>query len=195
MKNESIPDRHFLNRKYLILIITILIIALAVLAYSYTQSIAPRGTPIRLYDYKISVLNPQVTEVSGYNGFFNNISQGLSLEVNMTFTSRTDQPTILPVENISISYYNSTVNLHSWINDNGDYSSIQQQAFNYSLSLNQVTLKPYMSNSTLLTINLAQNAPIGQYSIEINLGKVEVMDAIPYAQTIGLELIITPRPT
>jgi hypothetical protein len=154
------------------------------------------ATPVPVYNLSFSVLNPQVTEVSGYNGFYNNVSQGLSLQVNMTFTSRTDQPIIIPVENLSVSYYNSTVNLHSWINSDDDYSSIQQQAFNYSFSLNQVTVQPNMSNSALLTINLAKNAPIGQYSLEINLGKPEVTidnsnSIVPYSEVDGLEIIVT----
>ena len=121
----------------------------------------------------------------------------MSLKVNMTFNSLTDQPIIIPVENLSVSYYNSTGNLHSWINGNDNYSSIQQQVFNYSFSLNQVTVQPYTSNSTILTINLVQNAPIGQYSLEINLGKPEVTidnwnSIIPYSEVEGLEIIVTP---
>ncbi len=158
-------------------------------------------TPPLLYDDKISVINPQVTEVSGYIGFFNNVSQGLPLEVNVTFTSLTNLPIIIPIENLTVTYYNSTVDLHSWINNNINYSLIQQQAFNYFFSLNQLTLQPNMSNSTLLTINLAQNAPIGQYSIDINLGNVQAVNAnensqlLSYSGTLGLEIIVTPKTT
>jgi hypothetical protein len=152
--------------------------------------------PVSIYNYGFSVLNPQVTEVSGYNGFYNNVSRGMSLEVKMTFNSITDQPITIPIENLSVSYYNSTVDLLRWINGNGSYSSIQQQAFTYSFSLNRVTVQPYMSNSTILTINLAKNSPSGQYSLEINLGKVEVTIDNEYSQLLyseidGLEIIVT----
>jgi hypothetical protein len=155
----------------------------------HTQSNTPISNPLSLYDYNYSVLNPQVTEVSG-TGFLNNVSQGLSLEVNITFTSFTNQPITIPMENLIIYYYNSTVNLHNWINNNDSYSVIQQQAFNYSFSQSQLTLQPNMSNSTLLTINLTQNAPIGQYIININLGKVEATNT-----SIQLEMIVTPKTT
>jgi hypothetical protein len=156
------------------------------------------ATPVSVYNCSFSVLNPQVTEVSGLgNGFYNNVSQGTSLKVKMTFASRTDEPITIPVENLTVSYYNSTVDLHRWINNNANYSSIQQQAFDYSFNLNPVTVQPYMSNSTLLTINLAKNAPVGQYSLEVNLGKPEVTiddwnSVIPYSGVDGLEIIVTP---
>jgi hypothetical protein len=105
------------------------------------------ATPVSIYNCSFSVLNPQVTEVSGYNSFYNNVSQGMSLEVKMTFNSITDQPITIPIENLTISYYNNTVDLHRWINNDGSYSIIQQQAFNYSFSLNRVTVQPFMSNS------------------------------------------------
>jgi hypothetical protein len=155
------------------------------------------ATPVSVYNYSFSVLNPQVTKVFGYSGFYDNVSQGMPLEVNMTFNSRTDQPITIPIENLSVSYYNSTVNLNRWLNNNGNYSNIQQQAFSYSFNPNSVTIQPYESNSTILTIDFAKNAPTGQYSLEINLGKPEVtIDnsnlVIPYSELDGLEIIVTP---
>jgi hypothetical protein len=178
--------------------------------YALTQSVAQApivktpmensqtSTPPMLYDHNFSVLNTGVAEVSGYNGFLDNVSQGLSLQVNITFTSKTSQQIVIPVENLKVTYYNSTVDLHRWINTNDNYSLIQQQAFNYSLSLNQLTLQPNMSNSTILKINLAQNAPLGQYSIEINIGNIKVISSngteeSSYSGTIGLEMIVTPK--
>ncbi len=153
--------------------------------------------PVSIYNYSFSVLNPEVAEVSGYNGFYNNVSQDTSLEVKMTFNSTTNQPITIPIENLTVSYYNSTVDLHRWINNNDNYTNIQQLAFNYSFSLNRVMVQPYMANSTTLTINLAKNAPVGQYSLEINLGKVEVSIDNEYSQLLysevdGLEIVVTP---
>lgn len=189
-----------------LLLIAIVVVA-SVAVYLFESSKARTGnvnpkftpTPVPLYDYNCSVLNPQVTEVSGYNGFYNNVSQGLPLEVNITFMSLTNQPIRIPIENLTVTYFSSIVDLHRWIDSNGNYSAIQQQAFNYSFSQNQVTLQPDMSNSILLTINLAQNAPIGQYSIDISLGKATQLNAnensqfLTYYSGIGLEMIVTPR--
>jgi hypothetical protein len=193
-----------MNRKYIIPIAVLIVAVVIVLAYySFTPKFTPASTPPVGYDCNLSVLNPHVTKVAGYNSFFNNVSQGLPLQVNITFRSITNQPITIPIENLTVTYYNSTVDLHGWINDNGNYSLIQQQAFNYSFSLNQITLQPGMSNSTLLTINLAEDAPLGQYSIDIHLGyvKVYVNDAngnsqlLSYSGTIGLAMIVTPKTT
>ena len=79
--------------------------------YALTQSVAQApivktpmensqtSTPPMLYDHNFSVLNTGVAEVSGYNGFLDNVSQGLSLQVNITFTSKTSQQIVIPVEN------------------------------------------------------------------------------------------------
>jgi hypothetical protein len=187
-----------MNRKYIIPV-AIMIVAVVIVLALY--SLTPKSTPPMLYNCNFSVLNPQVTEVAGYDGFLNNVSQGLLLQVNITFTSITNQPITIPIENVTVTYYNSTVNLHRWVDDNGNYSLIQQQAFNYSFSLNQLTLQPERSNSTLLVINLAQNAPIGQYSLDINLGNVKAINAdensqlLSYSGPVGLEMIVTPKTT
>jgi uncharacterized membrane protein len=114
----------------------------------------------------------------------------------MTFTSITNQPIMIPIENLSAHYINSTVDLQRWINGYDNYSFVPQQAFNYSFSVNQVTLQPYMSNSILLTINIPEDAPLGRYAIRINLGNVEVVNAdensLSYSATWGFGITVTP---
>lgn len=104
---ENITTKHRLNRKYAILVAILVVAVVVPLAYFSCflnkATFSPRGTPIPLYDYNFSALNPQVTEVSGNNGFFNNVSQGLPLQVNVTFTSKTDQPITIPIENLTVN--------------------------------------------------------------------------------------------
>jgi hypothetical protein len=110
-------------------IIVVVSVSALVVDYSLKSNrgpISPVSTPPSLYTVNLSVLNPQVTEVSGYNNFYNNITQGSSLQVNMSLTSRTNQPATVPIKNLTISYYNSTVDLHKWINDERNYSGLQQ---------------------------------------------------------------------
>jgi uncharacterized membrane protein len=184
-----------MNRKHTVPIAILIVAVVVVLAYySFTQKTTPASTPPGLYYCDFSVLNPQVTEVAGYNDFYNNVSQGLPLQVNITFTSTTNQSITILIENLTVTYYNSTVDLHRWIDNNGNYSLIQQQAFSYSFSLNQLMLQPSMSNSTILTISLAEDAPLGQYSLEIRLRNV--IGALgSYSETVGLEIIVTPKTT
>lgn len=187
-------SRRIILLAYFAIIILVIALAYFVVIPQLTNTVHLADTPVPLYQCSLSVLNPQVTEVPGYNSFYDNVSQGMSLKVNLTFNSTTNQPITIPIENLTVSYYSNTVNLHSWVN-NGEYYSIQQQAFNYSFSQKQLTIQPFMSNSTILTINLAQNAPIGQYSILIYFGDVKATNIISYGQTNGLELVVTPRTT
>lgn len=170
---------------FVIVVVVIIATAVGLILFFKQNQVHPYSTPPELYYSTLTVLNPQVTEVAGYEGFFNNISQGLKLQVNIIFTSIGDQSLTLPIENLKVTYYNNNVDLHKWINDNGNYSLLQQQAFDYQFIPTLVTLQPKMSNSTILTMNIAQDAPTGQYSIEINIGN----------GTIGLEIIIIPKDT
>ena len=73
---------------------------------------------------------------------------------------------------------------------------VQERVFNYSLSLDKVTLQPFMSNSTIITINLADDAPLGKYSIRVELGNIEFLSTpeeydISYSTGVELYLIVT----
>jgi hypothetical protein len=155
------------------------------------------GTPIAMFSYTISTQSLGVTNIEGYTGAFGNVSQGSTLQVNLTFSSiMTKQPIVIPIENLVVTYYNSTVNYHSWITYNDNFSLIQAEAFNYSFSVNPIILQPSMSNSTILTINLANDAPLGQYSTDIRSS--EISDNYfheSYTTSFYLGIIITPKAT
>ena len=112
-----------MKSRMLLAVVAVIVVVAAVGLGIYLMQYQPHpySTPPVLYDYSFTVLNPQVTEVAGYKGFLNNVSQGSKLQVNITFTSITDQPLTIPLENLKVTYYNSNVDLHSWINDNGNY--------------------------------------------------------------------------
>ena len=73
---------------------------------------------------------------------------------------------------------------------------VQERVFNYSLSLDKVTLQPFMSNSTIITINLADDAPLGKYSIRVELGNIEFLSTpgkydLSYSGDFHLHLIVS----
>ena len=146
----------------------------------------------------VTVLNPGVTEVPGFAWYFNNVSQGLPLQVNITISSETNQTINVPMENLTVIYYNSTINYDNdfpEVEQNGQ-ALIQQQAFNYSFSPNQVALQPNMSNSTILTIKLAPNAPLGQYTLSVNIGNpVNASGEESFPSGLVLGMIVTPKTT
>ena len=134
----------------------------------------PVGTPVVSYSYNISPLNTKGM----------NISQGTTLQANLTFTSKNNQQLSIPIENLKLSTYNEEV----------ETSIIQEKVFNYSFSLSHLTLKPSMSNSTILTISLAQDAPIGRYELALNIGKItDRISGLSYTGTIPIEMIVTPK--
>lgn len=149
--------------------------------------------PIPQYECNFSALNPQAVEVPGYSGFYN-VSQGSQLQVNVTFTSITSVPVTVQIDNLTLTYFTSTVNLNNVESSDKDYSAIQQSAFTYSFSQNQLTLGPSKLNSTLLTIDFAQNAPTGQYTIDMPLGQLKDVNGTSYSMTEELpELIVTAK--
>jgi hypothetical protein len=175
-----------------IILIVIVIAGLAYFGFISNRTVPP-STPVPLYSCNIVPLNPAVTNVPGFGtGAMDNVTQGTRLQVNLTFTSRTDQQLAISIENLMVTYYNSTVDYHRWVDTNNNYSLLQTKVFNYSLSLNPLTLQPDMSNSTILTINLAEDAPTGQYSLDIHLGNV-IGASESYSETVGLEMIVTSK--
>jgi hypothetical protein len=103
----------------------------------------------------------------------------------------------VPFENLSLTYYDSFYN--DWNNITDWNPSVPQQSvFNYSISQSQLTLQPNMSNSTIITINWADNAPTRRYSISVNLGQAEFLtDPSKHngvtGQPVAIEVIVNPK--
>lgn len=169
-----------MNRKSLLLAIIIIIIALIV-ALTYfvilpqiKKTETPVGTPVPqiIFNVNTSVVNgPMIDNQFGPPpNYYTNVTQGNDLKVNVTITSTGPEELVL-VKNIQVWWYNPKVNLYTWYSppNTGNDSIIQTSAFSYSLSHNPVSLQPSMSNSTVITFHIEKNAPIGQYSMYINL--------------------------
>jgi hypothetical protein len=154
------------------LIVLVIIFVVLILGYfalselNQKSNTLPNKTPIPLVNENFSV--DKDIAISGYTGWIN-VSQGTNFNVNLTLTSLAGQIEKVQIENLTLTYYNSQVKLGSNINTLNDYSSIQRSTFNYSLGINPVTIQPIMSNSTIITINLAQDAPTGQYTIAVKV--------------------------
>lgn len=90
-----------------------------------------------------------------------NITQGSTLNVNLTITSSLDIPLSLPFENLSLSGYNNT----SWKS-----STLQEKIYNYSFTENPLVLPPNETRSCILTVFFAKDAPVGDYLLYIDYG-------------------------
>jgi hypothetical protein len=101
--------------------------------------------------------------------YYTNVTQGSNLRINVTIMS-TGPEELVFIRDIQVWWYNARINLCTWGSPPiGNGSMIQASAFNYTSSPNPVSLQPSKSNSTIITLNIKDDAPVGQYSMYINL--------------------------
>ena len=173
----------------LIIIITVAVIAV-VASLEYHKNIDnPVATPRLLYSHDIS---PQhLEDVKNVI----NATQGTAVHINLTLTSECDAQIAIPMENIKLTGYSENIT-STWGGSNWDKPPIQDEIFSHSLSLNELTLQPRMSNSTIITISLVDNTPVGRYTIAIDLGFIEFLSEpgendISYGGGFELYLFVT----
>ena len=183
-------------RKVVSVVSIILAVAVifGIIYVAFSSQINPAYTPIVLYNHTVYVDNIATDTL--------NASQGLTQQLNLTLTAYEFSPSIaVPIDNIKLIAYNSTIDYsNSWDTSNWNNSLVQSSVFNYSIGLNTLTLQPNKSNSTIFTINWADNAPAGRYIAEINLGNIKFLSTQEkydqsYGSSIWLGIIITPKVT
>lgn len=95
---------------------------------------------------------------------FLTISQGSTFQVNITQTSMLDTELILPFNSLEIMAYNNSASK----------SPPQQQTLNYTFSPNPVVISPQGTNSTLLTVTMANDSPVGKYLLYLRYGNSNI---------------------
>ena len=176
-------------------IISIILILIAILGWAHFIffPVKTAVTPIALYSSSIS---PQNTGLIS-NVF--NTTQGSTEQIALTLTSTMYSPQIeIPIENLKLIAYNSTIDYNSWETSGWNTSLVQVRVFNYSFSPSQLTLQPNTPNSVIITIKLATNAPTGRYALEINLGKLKFLSTpgkndLSYSEGVWLGMIVAPK--
>ena len=186
-------------------IILIVAVIFGIMYVVYSSQFHPTGTPINtpimLYDHTVYVDN-----IATYTL---NASQSLTQQLNLTLTAFESSPPIaVPIGNINLIGYNSTIDYsNNWDSRNWNKSIDQSSVFNYSIGHKTLTLQPNMSNSTIITINWADNAPAGRYTAEIFLGNLKFLSTQgkhdqnapisftpgSYASSIWLGIVVTPK--
>jgi hypothetical protein len=107
----------------------------------------------------------------------------------------------IPVENLTLTGYNST--LHdaiNWNNQDWNKSLVQKSVFNYSLSKNPITMQPDAANSTVITFQWADDAPVGRYTIDVHLGEFSFLSPPgkfdqSYREQFTLYIEVDPKTT
>ena len=112
------------------------------------------------------------------------VSQGGVLRVYVTLTSRADQDLIIPIGNPRFdSFYNSSDGAKF-------YSSvIEAKVLNCTFDHAQLVLPLHGSNSTVLTLEMAEDAPVGEYEFDFEFGNAQVTQFPGYA----LMITVTPK--
>ncbi len=163
------------------ILIAIVIVGLVVYFGYSSASKTPVSTPPILCTSSISDINA---------------SQGSAQQVNLNLTSICSSELAIPIENLTIVGYTSAIS--NGFNGGSPWNASAREAvFNYSFSLSQLILQPETSNSTTITIHLANNATLGSYSLEINFGKIIFLSAhekydVSYFSSTSLVMAVTP---
>jgi hypothetical protein len=95
---------------------------------------------------------------------FSTVVQGATFQVNLTITSYLDSEIFIPIENLSIEFYNNSYRI--------PFS--QERIFNYTFSSNPLNLAPLGDNSSIITMQLAEDALTGDYVMYVNLGNTQL---------------------
>jgi hypothetical protein len=155
--------------------------------------------PQPLYSFQISTLD------TGLQLPVFSTSPGSTQQLNLTLASlNSSKPAIsVPIDNITLIGYNSTIGPDRYINWQIQYfnkSLTQQTVFNYSSSVNPVVLQSNIPSSTVLTIQWASDAPAGRYMLDVNLGRYSFVSSPEefkqsYGEEFRLCIIVNPTAT
>jgi hypothetical protein len=175
-----------------VVVIVIAIIIIGIIYLGYSSQIHPHNTPVPqiIFSANTSVVNGPMINNPFFPppNYYTNVTQGNNLKVNVTITS-TGPEEFVYIKNLQVWWYNHNVLLTTWDDpedDTGNPSIIQMSAFNYTSSPNSVSLQPFTSNSTIITLHIAKDAPTGQYSMYINL-EAELKQPVATSQFVLLD--------
>ena len=104
-----------------------------------------------------------------------NVSQGSTQQVNFTLTSKSDRELLIPLDLklmvIISETYKGELDSLIYSPDTPNHfhynQSAQNKLFNHNFSPNQLVLQPYESNSTIISLEIVEDAPLGFYIFDI----------------------------
>jgi hypothetical protein len=101
---------------------------------------------------------------------FVNITQGSTWHKNITIYLSLDEEASIPLENLTLLSYNKT----------SDFLYNQKSILNYTFFPDPMIVLPHGYNTTVLTVTMAEDAPIGRYDLIWNLGNSNVTNIAGY---------------
>ncbi len=186
-----------MNRRYFYFLFLALAVCVVIgFAYLNYHPFVPLSTPKMQYSFNITSLD------TGLALPVFDTTQGSNQQFNLTLATFDSRPKIsLPIDNITITGYNSTISYDRYLNWNNRYwnkSLVQETVFNYTCSVNPVILQSDAPVSTIITFQWAHDAPVGRYTIDVSLGQFSFLSTPgeynkSYAQTFTLFIIVNPK--
>jgi hypothetical protein len=176
--------------------IVAVIVVLAIMSYSFIVIIWMNNLTIGPLDIQ-PLIECKVSNIEEYtNDYVFNLTQGSTQQVNFTLTSKTDQKLTIPLDFWLVAFHSETYNgeLDSFLPSNNPTrfhynQSAQDKLFNYALSYNQLILQPHQSNSTIITLEITEIAPLGFYAFSVRLGNWEVT----HQKSWQLDVMVEPK--
>ena len=165
------------NTKHLniatIILVTMLVTGLY-LQYQWMRSIRTDvyDYPPELLDYNVSSLGEDM-----------NVTHGSTLQVNVTLTSKANQELIITIDDFGLSSFFSEsydgeldtfIPVTFWPNTYLYNGSAQNEVFNYTLDTNQLVLHSFESNPIIITLEMADKAPLGEYIFGMSLENAQL---------------------
>jgi hypothetical protein len=139
-----------MRRRFILIIIIATILASAVVAFSIRSAEPPdEALPLIAIDMESSV------PLRG-----GNITQGMAFTVNITISSFAGKELTIPLR----------LSLEDLENVGWMPPLTEEEVFSSAFEPNPLILQPHGSNSSLLTVNLAEDAPLGAYVFNVELG-------------------------
>ena len=143
-----------MRRKFFLVPITAIILVVAVVAVYFILSGEPPGeaSPLITIDLESTV------PLRG-----GNITQGMAFTVNLAISSLADKEVTIPL-GLSLKDLENV----GWLPP-----LTEETVFNSTFAPNPLILQPHGKSSSLLTVLLAEDAPIGTYVFHVELGNSE----------------------
>ena len=147
-------------RTQLAAVLTIIIVIAAVIsAYYFLESNSRRSSP--------SKASPSVEVNLAPSGSLN-ATQGGVTSVNVTLTSLNMSETTIPLSLVLQAYDNEPL-----------VSSIDKEdLFSSTFSVNPIVLKTNETETSVLTLHVAEDVPIGKYTFLVELGNTQVHNVL-----------------
>jgi hypothetical protein len=155
------------NKKIVISVLALIIVVLAAIFFVTNyfpayQKPEPSPTPT---PYVYPYLKPTPSYSIGLSQWEVNVTQGETLHIVVTITSFLDK----------VIKFTPEVQLAGYGNAAWDPSKDSHKVYNATFSQEQLVLKPFGNATTILTVNIAQDAPLGRYLFYVFDDGLEVM--------------------